>query len=194
MKTESEDKEMICDNCGNEVADGMKFCGYCGTKVGTVKADNVLPKEATADPQNPRQHVTFPATFEELFGDVPMFQNDNVLKTIDVVTWYKGEVKVAYGDATGKLSIYRNRIELKRITGKKKVTFYGIATKISTENVKNAAPVIFQMNQIAWVRESKYAGIWKSMILEMKNGEKHTFVVGNKETQECIDLIRANIR
>lgn len=44
--------------------------------------------------------------------------------------------------------------------------------------------------KIAGIKESKYF----SMILEMKNGEKHTFIVGNKETQECIDLIRANIR
>lgn len=35
---------MICNNCGKELKDGAKFCGYCGTKL-EQKIENGQPKE-----------------------------------------------------------------------------------------------------------------------------------------------------
>lgn len=32
---------MFCKNCGNEIKDGVKFCGKCGMKVQAKVADKV---------------------------------------------------------------------------------------------------------------------------------------------------------
>ena len=38
---------MICPNCGKEIADNSKFCGFCGTKIITK-----LQEEKTANAEN----------------------------------------------------------------------------------------------------------------------------------------------
>lgn len=41
---------MFCENCGNKLPEGAKFCGGCGAKTGPVQSANTAPAEP-APPQ-----------------------------------------------------------------------------------------------------------------------------------------------
>lgn len=52
---------MFCKNCGNEIKDGMKFCGKCGTSIENdgseqqdVSTSNVQQQDAAEDDENKR--------------------------------------------------------------------------------------------------------------------------------------------
>ena len=43
---------MFCQNCGNQIADGEKFCKFCGCPVKTVQQQEAVPPaEEPAAPQ-----------------------------------------------------------------------------------------------------------------------------------------------
>ena len=52
---------MYCRNCGNEIADGSKFCNHCGSPV-------------TAEPPVQEKALYFPLTFS---GKPPLSAQEN---------------------------------------------------------------------------------------------------------------------
>lgn len=122
-------------------------------------------------------------------------QDSTLLKTL-TLSWYPGEVKIGIASATGKLHIYRDRLEFQKTMGSSSAGFFGIVgLAVSASKAKKEAAVIFPMNQIASVRETKYCAV-PAMLIEMKNGEKHTFVgsILTRDLQDSIQMIQTNIR
>lgn len=179
-------QKKVCPSCGREMGEQMVYCSFCGTKADASKNGSEVPK---ATRMSMVQQNVQPAS-------ATYYQSEGKLKTADV-TWYKKEVKIGFSEASGTLTVYRNRLELKKTMGSNKsYAFAGvIGMAISASKAKGEAPIIFAMNQIANVREGQYGiGKQKKMVLEMKNGEEHMFIGKEKDIQDCIMLVRANIR
>lgn len=181
------EQKKICPSCGREIGEQMIYCSFCGTKADASETGSGAPKA-----------TMMPTVQQNTYNPVPAtnYQSGGKLKTADV-TWYKKEVKIGFSEAAGTLTVYRNRLELKKTMGSNKS--YAIAgvigMAISASKAKGEVPVIFPMNQIANVREGQYGiGKQKKMVLEMKNGEEHMFIGKEKDIQDCIMLVRANIR
>lgn len=184
------EQKKVCPSCGREMGEQMIYCSFCGTKVDASKTGSGAPKATGM--------TTVQQNTQNIYNPTPgtYYQSEGKLKTADV-TWYKKEVKIGFSEAAGTLTVYRNRLELKKTMGSNKsYVFAGvIGMAISASKAKGEAPVIFPMNQIANVREGQYGiGKQKKMVLEMKNGEEHMFIGKEKDIQDCITLVKANIK
>lgn len=112
------------------------------------------------------------------------------------LAFYTGEVSVGVAKAEGKFSVYKNRIEFKKTMGGSGAYAFGlIGMAVSASKVKDEDALIFWMKDIARVREGSYMGMYPSIILEMKNGEKYTFANAfqAEQTRTCISFIRKYI-
>lgn len=180
-------RKKVCPSCGREMGEQMVYCSFCGTKADASKTVSEAPKATRMSMVQQNTYNPAPAAY---------YQSEGKLKTADV-TWYKKEVKIGFSEAYGTLTVYRNRLELKKKMGSNKsYAFAGvIGMAISASKARGEAPIIFSMNQIANVREGQYGiGKQKKMVLEMRNGEEHMFIGKEKDIQDCITLVRANIR
>lgn len=187
-------QKRVCPSCGCEIKEDMAYCGYCGTRAVYGQADNMNAGRPAA------AYVSRPGTYTgSNINYTPSgnrsYQGGGAFKAMDV-TWFVGKKRMGFSEASGEMKTYFDRLELKKKYGSTKATFFGgyAALALTACKVKNEAPVVFPMNQIMNVREGQYGfGIAKTMVLEMKNGEVHQFLGKEKDIQECIALVRANI-
>jgi hypothetical protein len=49
---------MFCENCGNRLPDGAKFCGSCGVKTGPVQPVYKVPAQPSPEPREPSPAYT----------------------------------------------------------------------------------------------------------------------------------------
>lgn len=187
-----------CPSCGQEVEAGMAYCSFCGSRVDAAGAASTNRLPVARPAAGYQNQATVAGTNAYNSSTVAYGQTTGPLKSVEV-TWFDKEVKaMGFSEATGTLSIYPNRLELKKKMGSSKSYLAGgvIGLAVSAAMVKKDPPVIFQMNQIANIREAKY-GASVRIILEMKNGETNMFVANKKlerEFHECADLIRIHMR
>ena len=71
---------MYCTNCGNEIAEGSNFCGFCGQKIknNANKAEESEPKEKDPD----TQEVNASAIKEEVSPKEPKSETTDGVKEI----------------------------------------------------------------------------------------------------------------
>ena len=119
---------------------------------------------------------------------------------MNMVSWYAGEKKLGIAQATGTMTIMEDRLEFRKRFGSTAALLTPYTAVYSAAKANKQPKDILWMRDIADARAGKYGTNLPSLILLMKNGERHTFVAPTafqtwKETMEdALDLIHLHIQ
>lgn len=205
---------MFCNFCGKQIGDDAKFCSYCGKSLVVPKikikkcpgcgieysVDKIFceqcgtslieyEKEKTEESQKadvtPKQEEKKPK---------PQNEGSNPLKTIKMMSWYTGEPKVGIAKASGTLNIYEDRLELVKKLGNAAgaALFGAVGAMVSANKAKKQGSIdTYHYKDIAEVRKGTYGGMMPSIVITLKNGEKHSFVgtMNGTTIKESIEII-----
>lgn len=178
----------ICPNCGKELVPNMKYCVECGLRVQTD--NNSFTKE-----ENQQVHKNYSPDQTTKVQKSTVTYKTGKLMEFDV-SWYEGEKKVGVAKATGKLTLYSDRLELKKIFGSNGAMAFG-ALGMALSAKSNAGKVVrFDISDIVQVKEMKYMGMMPSFVIVMRSGESHTFagMASSSSIHKCAEIIRKSIQ
>lgn len=205
---------MICTNCGQNLPEGVKFCGHCGAKVyaqapkkrfctmcgaeceGTQLFCNVCgvklsDSPASASPAS--QSVAATPTLARTSAS-PLASSGRLLKTVNMVSMYKGEPTVGYAESTGKLLVYDDRIEFKKQFGNALAGAFGLVGLIAASRSVKKDPVdVFPISQISELKVGAYMGLYNTLVIKLKDGTVKSFcpgVPGSSISKDIIELLR----
>lgn len=197
-----------CSNCGRECEADSLFCEECGTRLvtaGTDKTSNTLDTKTTYVSKNKGNttnvensqpaNYTFYQSVSRPTGNSPAANTSYVLAFATMVSHYKGEKSVGVAESTGTLKVYSDRVELEKKFGNSAYGALGlIGLAHSAKKVKEDSKLVIPMNQILSARELAYVGVLPALVIELKNGEKHTFAgtVNKSSILNCINVINLN--
>lgn len=173
----------ICPGCGNTVDEGLLFCNRCGTKMDAA----VQP----APRQQAREQLV--RTMQNVQEQKKGGSGERAERPRPVkVSWYPGNKKLGIAKATGLLNVYQDHLEFYKTMGSSGAAALGlVGIAVSSSKAKKEQAVIFEMSDIARAMESKYMGAFPAMVVEMKNGETHTFAgtMNGTDLRRCIEFI-----
>lgn len=171
----------ICPNCGAEFESAMVFCEHCGTKL-TAGGRTVKPP---VDP--PRKTDTVSKAAEQTVSAAggkeaqnPYVATGKMVTSANGITYYKGEPMMSPSGQVGKLTIYDDHLEFKVLSGGFGKGLLSIGKSFS-----------FPMKEIVGVKEGKYGGLCPSVVILLKNGEKHSFVAVSPASKRPAELAAA---
>lgn len=127
--------------------------------------------------------------------------NIPALKSVKL-TWFVGEKKVGFSKAEGIMMIYSDHLEYHfkasgmAVRTAASIAFGAVGAAVSSAMAKKKDALIFPMRDIAKVKESKFGAGYPALILEMRDGNSHTFSGGYRLKQdiaECVNLIEGRI-
>ena len=177
---------MFCSNCGAQLPDHAKFCNMCGTPTGV---GGPAP-QAGARQQNFRQE-TWPRDFGPVYRQpaAPPVTGE-LLYQAEKVSRYNGGGAIGPVTGTGELYVYDDRLEFEKKTGDQRGYMLGpiVGAVIARNGAKKNPVDVYEFADIADVRTGKYAGMMGTLVLELRNGKKVSFVLGRggKELAEEI--------
>jgi len=118
----------------------------------------------------------------------------NLLHTSKLVSMYAGEPTVGIAKATGRLSVYDNRLEFKKEMGSSLGGAFGlVGMAVARSQVKKDPIDVYALDQIANVRLGKYGGIYNTLVVTMKDGGVISFcpgLPGSSEPQTIVTLLQ----
>ena len=177
IETVAKPTKKICSNCGAEHPIEVSFCDQCGKFLATGMVSYVANDNNKIDS---REEIV--RTGNDTSVDIPFFKLSNV-------SLYEGERKVGVAKATGELTVFKNRLELKRQWGNAAANVTLVTMAIERNKAKKLPPDIFLFSDILSVHRDNYLGVWSSLIVKMKNGRAITLVSnvgqGEKLNEVC---------
>lgn len=164
---------MFCTHCGKEILAGSKFCGNCGKPVPTAN-----------DP------VPAPPPITQAAG--------TLLARLKSVSKYEGTPTAGYSEATGTLLVYTDRLEFKKRGSSALLARSGVIGLALSAGLAKTSPVeVFELEQIAELREGKYMGIYNTLVVSLKSGEVWSFcptLPGSAEPKKVISVLAPYLR
>ncbi len=164
---------MFCMQCGQQLPDDARFCSACGAP--TVVATNYS--------QQPVQQVQQPQPAPQpqpVYQSAPVYaaQTGALRKEAGGVSSYAGDKAIGTITGTGDLFIYDNRIEYHKKSGSQTGYMLGpvVGAVLSKRDAKKNPVDTYPFNQLRAVRTGKYAGMKKTLVLELSNGKCISFV------------------
>lgn len=162
---------MICRSCGQPIPDGANFCGNCGEKVETKQFCTICGTE--------RKEGQLFCSGCGLKFDLPGPVNPpspggsgQLLMTFSLVSLYEGEPKMGYAKASGQLSVYNDRLELKKQLGSALGGAFGpVGVLLARRAVKKDPVEIYPLSEISSFKVGKYAGVYNTLVLTFKSGK-----------------------
>lgn len=195
----------ICENCGQPLPEGTKFCGNCGTPVPLQQSKSFCsvcgaPLEPGAQfcsscgtkvqsAQQPEQSGTQPASTTTRKG------TGALITSWKMANLYNGEPTVGYAQATGTFSVYDDRLEFKKVFANSLASAFGIIGLAIARKKANKDPlIIYPLSQITQLRLGKYAGIYNTLVVVMRDGTKVSIcpaTPGSSTPQIVLDSLKA---
>ena len=116
------------------------------------------------------------------------------LKTLNMMSYYTGEPKVGIAKATGKLIVCEDEVLFIKQMGNAVGNAFGLIGMgiAKSRSMKQGNTMRFKYDEIAAARAAQYMGVMPMLVLEMKNGEKHSFA-GMASIADCVRLIRERL-
>lgn len=180
---------MFCISCGKEIAEGSKFCSFCG---------------AQQEKEEAKVQKMYCTKCRKEFGAEMMFCDECGMKLSPNASFHAADSELTSFNAQetdGKLmeigmaSIYRGNksIGAAMFSG----TVYLYADRIETKAMLAGSPDVFvKMEDIAGVSKGSYMIIWSSLILRLKNGDVFTIAgatTGSETIDRAIKIINRSI-
>ena len=116
------------------------------------------------------------------------------LKTLNMMSYYAGEPTVGIAKATGKLIVCEDEVMFIKQLGNALGNAFGLIGMgiAKSRSMKQGSTMRFKYDEIASARAAQYMGVMPMLVLEMKNGEKHSFA-GMGSVADCVRLIRMRL-
>jgi len=120
--------------------------------------------------------------------------SNNELKALHMMSYYAGEPVVGIAKAQGKLSVCEDEVIFVKQLGSALGNAFGLGGMLLARSkaAKDGKTMHFKYDDIAAARAGQYMGMMPMLVLEMKNGEKHSFA-GLGSVADCVTLIRERI-
>lgn len=186
---------MVCSNCGQNIPDGSKFCGHCGTEV-KLQAK----KFCTNCGAESTEGQLFCSVCGMKLGEPSESQSQvstgsgRLLKTLNMVSMYKGEPTVSVAASTGKLLIYDDRIEFEKQMGNALTSSFGLVGLIGSAKAVKKNPIdVYPINQISELKVGSYMGVYNTLVVKLRNGTVNSFapaIPGSSVPKDIIELLR----
>lgn len=165
-----------CANCGETLKEDAKFCPSCGTRVEEQQSVAFCVTCGTKlDPSAqfcPGCGVRVGETAEAPASTA----GSKLLSTYKLVSLYHGEPTLGIAKASGTLMIYEDRIEFEKQLGNALGGAFGLVGLIKTQKDVKKDPVdIYHVSEITKLRTGKYAGVYSTLVVELRGGKVITF-------------------
>ncbi len=181
----------VCPACGASAEEDMIFCDRCGSRLIRKTGEPAAPVPPLPVPPAP---VPPPPVPPEPVPPTPVPPGPSrELVTMKMMSWYKGETKVGIAKASGTLTVFTDRVELKKQMGNAAAALSPIAFVAGAAKAAKSAAEVFWMRDIVEAKEGRYGGVFPSLVITMRGGEKHTFAgsgFGGDKIRESVELIR----
>ena len=205
----------FCPACGAQTKAGANFCGSCGAPLKpSIKSKRVgKPPRQNDDnhidtPYTPLDRTKCPNCGTPYKGKETKCslcgRKVRTMPTLpfkmNMISWYTGEKKLGIAQATGTMTIMEDRLEFRRRFGNSAALLTPYTAVYSAAKANKQPKDILWMRDIVDAKVGKYGTNLPSLILLMKNGDKHTFVApivsqAWKETMEdALDLIHMKLQ
>lgn len=205
---------MICTNCGQNLLEGAKFCGHCGASVYAQAPKKRFCTMCGAECEGPQLFCsvcgvklsdspasTSPATQSAAETSTsgrastsPLASSGRLLKTLNMVSMYKGEPTVGVADSTGKLLVYDDRIEFQKKLGDSLTSSFGLVGLIAaSKSVKKDPVAVFPISQISELKIKTLMGFHDMLVIKTKDGAVRSFspgVPGSSGPKDIIEILR----
>ena len=205
----------FCPACGLKTKAGANFCGSCGAALKpSIKSKRVgkQPHQNHSDnidtPYTPLDRTKCPNCGTPYKGKETKCslcgRKVRTMPTLpfkmNMVSWYTGEKKLGIAQATGTMTIMEDRLEFRRRFGNSAALLTPYTAVYSAAKANKQPKDILWMRDIVGAKVGKYGTNLPSLILLMKNGDKHTFVapivsqVWKESMEDALDLIHIHIQ
>lgn len=191
---------MNCIKCGQPLAEGVKFCPYCGTRAEQVQG-NVFCTTCGAKLEPSTQFcpgcgIKVGQTTGQTV-DNTVATSGKLITTIKV-SMYEGTPAVGLAKASGPLSVYNDRIEFKKQMGNSLGAAFGlVGIAVANSKIKNDPLDIYPVGQIAQLRVGKYGGVYNTLVVVLRGGTTISFcpaMPGSSAPQKIIDSLQPYLR
>lgn len=197
---------MICQECGEPILAGARFCSHCGAKVEakrirkcpacgwTTEEDGVYCEECgnllvegtdtAAQPLVRRVSETVNSfsqkatnALSQKTSPVSGGDDEGIWRQWKLASLYKGEPGLGIAQATGNLSIYHDRLVFEKKLGNAMGNLGGLmGIKIAAKKVKEKPEEVFWFQDVQSVQVGKYGGVYNSLVIHLKSGESWSVV------------------
>ncbi len=195
---------MYCKKCGQELPDAAKFCIRCGTPVQaeaekqfcsicrTPLEPNALYCPVCGVRVNKREAAEWTQPPKEAAAETTNV--NTALSSLNMVSLYQGELVVGIARATGKLTVYSDRLEFKKQFGSSGAMMLGTLGMLAAQKkVSGDKMLIIPLNQIGELRTGKYAGVYNTLVVILKDGTVMSFcpaVPASPAPKEIVDKLK----
>lgn len=162
-------QERLCPSCQAKLPDGAIFCGQCGTKVG--EAPKVTPPGGGGNPYTQNNPGTYQNTGYQA-GYNPQQPQKYLL-----ISKYVGEPTVGIAKATGTLAVYPDHLEYTKTLGNA-LGNLGLATMVAAshaEKKEGGKVEYYNYQDIQTAYVGKYMGINPAVVLVLNDGQVFSF-------------------
>ncbi len=166
---EAKNRKKVCPECAAEYDSDVVYCVKCGRKLveKTEKAGKVGDSQAAGEKESKSLYSVLDGDEEIVLQDkeAEIMEEEMKILSLTGLTYYRGEPKASIRGELGKLTIWKNHLSFVSFMSSQPGKGFLVAGR------KLEIP----MQQIAVVREGRYLGVWKTLVLDLKNGETHSF-------------------
>lgn len=209
---------MFCENCGKQMSETAKFCSYCGKPVRAAEkavgkmcpscgwkgeADRVYCEECgtllveTESPAGKKSDNVKVVLKENIKSSGFHNSAGQLLKTVNLMSYYEGEPTLGMAKATGTLHVYDDHVEfIKKLGNAAGAVFGAVGMALASKKVKSDPVDRYDYKDIFEVRIGKYAGVYNTLVLVMNSGTVSSFVPaapGSSLPDEIRSLIYMNM-
>ena len=156
---------MLCPGCGGEMADNQVFCIQCGLKLRPTPEPEPVPQDASTGK-----------------AAIRLKQTGRLLQRIRMATRLSEEKNRKIINRVGTLSVYDNRIEFVPVSGGSLLSRMRPQEDAQTETI--------MLENVAALETGTYRGVYTSLIITGKNGQKTVFLPSLPSSKIMKDIIR----
>jgi hypothetical protein len=187
---------MYCRNCGTKLPDDSRFCRACGTptSVGEVTGFQEIqpnPQERHEQPfffVPPELRQDFPARgdWQPEYGQPGVSRPGTppvtgaLLGQAERVSRYNGDGPIGPVTGSGNLYVYDDRVEFEKKSGDQRGYMLGplVGAVVARNSAKKNPVDVYEFRDLIQVRTGKYAGMMGTLVLELGDRKKVSFVIG----------------
>lgn len=191
---------MNCTKCGQDLAEGAKFCSNCGTRVEKQQDHTFCTTCGARLEPSARFCPSCGVKVERITAETPadVTAPEKPVTVLKMVSLYEGTPTVGIAKATGTLSVYHDRIEFVKQLGNALGGAFGLAGLAAAKSKTKDDPIdIYPVSQISRLYVGKYCGVYNTLVLTLRDGFTVSFcpaAPGSSAPQNIVNSLQPYLR